>query len=99
HGKSVRAFVIRKEPKAHGLKKHIEGDVREGDRVLIVDDVITSGKSTIDAISKSRDEGLQVVGAVALVDRQELEGAQSIRECHVPLTALFNLANIIEMHS
>src|SRR5262249_22239893 len=47
---TIRVFFVRKEPKAHGMKKLIEGDVREGDRVVIVDDVITSGKSTIEAV-------------------------------------------------
>lgn len=96
-GKSIRAFVVRKEPKGHGLKKHIEGDVIPGDRVLIVDDVITSGNSTMDAIVKSRDEGLNVVRAIALIDRQELRGAKRIQEAGIPLCALFTLQDLIEM--
>src|SRR5436190_3437698 len=51
----LRVFVVRKEPKEHGLKKLIEGAVSPGDRAVIVDDVITSGKSTIEAIRKSRE--------------------------------------------
>lgn len=93
-GEVVRAFVVRKEAKAHGLKKHIEGDVRKGDKVLIVDDVITSGKSTIDAIVKSREEGLQVMGVVAIVDRQECNGAENIKNYGVPFKALVNLQNL-----
>jgi orotate phosphoribosyltransferase len=96
-GKSVRAFVVRKEPKGHGLKKHIEGDVVPGDKVLIVDDVITSGGSTMDAIIKSRSERLDVVRAIALIDRQELRGAQKIRESGIPFSTLFTLQDLIEM--
>ena len=96
-GQTVRAFVVRKEPKTHGLKKHVEGDVREGDRVLIVDDVITSGKSTADAIMKSREEGLQVVRAIALIDRQENNGAQNITACGVPFDSLLRLQNLIDV--
>jgi orotate phosphoribosyltransferase len=98
-GKTIRAFVVRKEPKAHGLKKHIEGDVGPGDKVLIVDDVITSGNSTVDAIVKSRDEGLNVVRAVVLIDRQELRGAQTIKESGTPFTTLFTLTDLIRMEA
>jgi orotate phosphoribosyltransferase len=94
---SVRAFVVRKEPKIHGLKKHIEGDVKEGDSVLIVDDVITSGKSTADAIVKSREEGLNVIRAIALIDRQENNGAANIERCGVPFNALLTLHNLIDV--
>lgn len=95
----VRAFVARKEPKPHGLKKHIEGDVAEGDRVLIVDDVITSGKSTVEAITKAREEGLIVVKAIGLIDREELNGAETIRRCEVPFEALITLRDLIEFQS
>lgn len=98
-GKTIRAFVVRKEPKAHGLKKHIEGDVGPGDRVLIVDDVITSGNSTVDAIVKGRDEGLNIVQAVVLIDRQELGGAQTIRDSGTPFRTLFTLPDLIQMHA
>ena len=96
NGETVRAFVVRKEPKKHGLKKHIEGDVREGDRVLIVDDVITSGKSTIDAILMAREERLTVVKAIGLIDRQELDGAEKIRECGVSFSTLLTLRDLVD---
>jgi orotate phosphoribosyltransferase len=95
-GKTVRAFVVRKEPKAHGLKKHIEGDVVPGDRVLIVDDVITSGRSTVDAIVKAQEEGLTVVQAIALIDRQESDGAERIRDCGVLFNALLTLQDLVD---
>ncbi len=93
-GGVVRSFVVRKEAKSHGLKKHIEGDVRKGDRALIVDDVITSGKSTIDAIVKARAEGLQIVRAVALIDREELEGRKNIETNGLRFDSLFTLADL-----
>ena len=67
----LTAFVIRKNPKKHGLKKWIEGDVKENDRVIIVDDVITTGGSTIKAIDHAEDSGLKIVKVLVLVDRQE----------------------------
>ena len=69
--KNVRVFVVRKKPKGHGLKKWVEGDVRAGDRVLIVDDVVTSGQSTLKAIRRSLEEDLQVIGTLAVIDREE----------------------------
>ncbi|MEI6125199.1 MAG: phosphoribosyltransferase family protein [Pseudomonadota bacterium] len=62
----------------HGTKKLVEGDVKEGDRVIIVDDVITTGGSTIKAIEAARAEGLKVVKVIALVDREE-GGKEEIR--------------------
>ena len=93
-GQDLRAFAVRKEPKSHGLKKLIEGDVSKGDRVLIVDDVITSGKSTIEAIRKSREEGLIVAQAIAIVDREEQEGSKKIQNEGVRFAALCTLLDL-----
>jgi orotate phosphoribosyltransferase len=95
-GKVVRAFTIRKEPKEHGLRRLIEGDVRAGDRALVVDDVITSGKSTIDAIRKCREGGLIVERAMAIVDRQEQNGRGNIEAEGVSATALCTLGELQE---
>lgn len=94
--KVVRAFTVRKEPKEHGLRKLIEGDVRPGDRVLVVDDVITSGKSTIDAIRKCREAGLVVEWAMAIVDREEQNGRANIEGEKVTVDALCTLAQLTE---
>jgi orotate phosphoribosyltransferase len=67
----IEAFVVRKTAKAHGTMQWIEGNVTAGDKVAIVDDVITTGKSTIEAITKAKDGGLDIVKVIALVDRQE----------------------------
>ena len=78
----LQAFSIRKEQKDHGIVKWIEGDIAPGDRVAIIDDVATTGGSTIKAIERARSEGVEVVQAVILVDRQE-GGLDNIRR-HVP---------------
>lgn len=80
----IQAFSIRKNRKDHGIVRWIEGDLNPGDRVAVIDDVATTGGSTIQAIERSRAEGLEVVRVVVLVDRQE-GGLDSIRE-HVPDT-------------
>ena len=96
NGKNIRVFVVRKEPKAHGMKKLIEGEVGEGDRVVIVDDVITSGKSTIEAIQKSREAGLVVTQAFAIIDREEQGGRVRIEELGVKVDALCTLRDLQE---
>lgn len=75
----VDAFSIRKTRKDHGIVRWIEGNVKKGDRVAVIDDVATTGGSTIAAIERAAGEGLKVVKAVILVDRQE-GGLESIRE-------------------
>ncbi|MCU0584665.1 MAG: orotate phosphoribosyltransferase [Desulfobacterales bacterium] len=81
-GRPIRAFSIRKTQKDHGIVRWVEGDIRKGERVAVVDDVATTGGSTITAIERARAEGLEVVQAVVLVDRQE-GGLEAIRR-HVP---------------
>ncbi len=78
-GHPVKAFSIRKEKKDHGMIRWIEGDVRKGETVAIIDDVATTGGSTVKAIQRAREEGLEPVCAVILVDRQEggLENIQA----------------------
>lgn len=70
-GRPIDAFVVRKKSKEHGLQLQIEGDIREGDNVIIIDDVVTTGGSTIEAIKKAREFGLNIVKVIVLVDRQE----------------------------
>jgi orotate phosphoribosyltransferase len=69
-GADVKAFFVRKETKAHGLQRKIEGPPLEpGERCLIVEDVVTTGGSTIKAIEAVRGAGYEVVGVVAILDR------------------------------
>lgn len=95
-GLSVPAFLVRKEPKKHGLQKWIEGDVAGCRRVLIVDDVVTTGQSTVQAIDKSREAGLEVANAIVLVDRDEEGGRANIERTGVNFEALFSLRDLRE---
>ena len=81
-GKPINAFSIRKTQKDHGIVKWMEGDIKPGESVVIIDDVATTGGSTIKAIERACSEGLDVVKAVILVDRQE-GGLENIGQ-HVP---------------
>ena len=83
-GKPIHAFSIRKTQKDHGIVKWVEGDLAPGDKVVIIDDVATTGGSTIKAIERAQAENLDVVRAVILVDRQE-GGLDNIRK-HIPDT-------------
>src|SRR5258708_5818728 len=94
-GATLRAFVIRKQPKSHGVTDLIAGHVRSGDRTLIVDDVLTTGQSTIDAITRAREAALQVTTAILMVDREEDDGKQNIEKHDVRCSSLFTLADLI----
>ena len=67
----LRAFTVRKEPKTHGTGKLIEGPFREGDRVVVIEDTITTGSSARKAVDAVRAAGGVVEGVLALVDREE----------------------------
>jgi orotate phosphoribosyltransferase len=69
---------VRKAEKAHGTGRRIEGFCREGARVVIVDDVCTTGASTINAIQAARDAGMVVAAVVCLVERQEAGGRPAV---------------------
>lgn len=69
-GSGLVGFFVRGERKQHGLQRWVEGPVSEGDRVLVVEDTVTSGGSTTKAIERIREQGLEIAGVVAVVDRQ-----------------------------
>jgi orotate phosphoribosyltransferase len=94
-GRVVRAFVVRKDRKKHGIETLIAGDGRQGDHVLVVDDVITSGSSAIQAIETVRQAGMTVNHVVALVDREESDGKKNIEARGVKFDALFTLTDLI----
>lgn len=68
-GRPLKAFIIRKEPKKHGMQKWIEGPLGSSDRVVIVDDVVTTGSSIYKAIEKTREFGCKIVKVISIVDR------------------------------
>lgn len=70
-GKPIRGFIVRKEAKAHGKGRDVEGPVKAGDRVVIVEDVVTTGGSSLQAIEKVEACGLKVLGVIAIIDRLE----------------------------
>ncbi len=86
-GPAVDAFAVRKTPKSHGRTKLIEGNFKEGDTVVVVDDVITTGGSTLTAIDSVEKEGGKVAFVIALVDRQE-GGRANIEARGIPVFAL-----------
>jgi orotate phosphoribosyltransferase len=96
-GASVRAFVVRKEPKSHGIRDLLAGDVRPGDHALIVEDVVTEGGSTLKAIEAARKVGLVVQRVIALVDRDEAGGGGNIEAAGVKFEALCTLRELAEL--
>jgi len=70
-GKSLRGFIVRKEAKQHGTGRDVEGPVQPGDSVVIVEDVVTTGGSSLAAIEKAEAFGLKVRGVLAIIDRLE----------------------------
>jgi len=88
HGRPRQAFIVRKEPKGHGTNQWLESTrLPAGARVVIVEDVVTTGAATLKAIERARLAGLEVVHALGLVDR--LEGGREAVTQHAPLTTLF----------
>src|SRR5919112_6621472 len=69
-GAQVKAFFVRKDRKQHGLQRWVEGPLLEpGERCLVVEDVVTTGGSTVKAIERIREEGLEIAGVVSVLDR------------------------------
>lgn len=95
----IEAFVIRKEPKGHGTMTQIEGNVKAGDKVIIIDDVVTTGASTIKAINVAREAGLIIVGVIALLDRCEQNGRQNIEALGYPFWSILTVRDFGINHS
>jgi orotate phosphoribosyltransferase len=94
----LRAFTVRKEAKLHGTGKLIEGPFQEGDRVAVIEDVITTGGSALRAIDAIRCAGGIVVGVLALVDREE-GGKEAILEYGLPVISLVTATQILAILS
>ena len=77
-GRPVRAFLVRKEPKKHGTQKRIEGALRPSDRVVLVDDVITTAGSVLKAAEEVRAVGATIAFVSAIVDREEAAAAEAL---------------------
>jgi orotate phosphoribosyltransferase len=90
----LKAFTVRKEPKAHGTGKQVEGPLSSGDRAVIIEDVITTGASAARALEAVKREGGIPVGVLALVDREE-GGREHLEALGVPVRALTTASEIM----
>ena len=94
-GADVKAFFVRKERKEHGLQRWVEGPLLEpGERCLVVEDVVTTGGSTIKAIERVEEEGFQVVGVVSVLDRLAGGGEAIERAAGAPYRALATIDDV-----
>ena len=93
-GDDLVAFFVRGERKEHGLQRWVEGPVEAGVKALVVEDTVTTGGSTAKAIERCREEGLEIVGVVAVVDRLAGGGARIEAAAEAPYRALVTIDEI-----
>ncbi|HSB54956.1 MAG TPA: orotate phosphoribosyltransferase [Gemmatimonadales bacterium] len=86
-GTAIDAFTVRKQVKDHGTARRIEGCLEAGDAVVVIEDVITTGRSALDAVVAAREEGANVLGVLAVIDRQE-GGREAIEAAGLTVAAL-----------
>jgi orotate phosphoribosyltransferase len=96
----LHGFLVRKAEKTHGTGRRIEGFCREGARVVIVDDVCTTGASTVAAIEAAREAGMNVVAVVCIVEREEANGRPAVEAAaqHAPFLRLFTANEVRAEH-
>lgn len=92
-GKPINAFSVRQRPKEHGTGGLLVGDVKPGDRAVVVEDVVTTGGSTLRAVAAARAFGLEVVKVLILVDREE-GGRQAIEREVEQVEAVFRISDL-----
>ena len=99
-GEPINGFLIRKAEKTHGTGQRIEGFREKGARVVIVDDVCTTGASTIQAIEAARAFGFEISGVLCLVERQEAGGRSNVEKAATPapFVALFTANDVRAEH-
>ena len=95
-GAPIQAFSVRKEPKGHGAQKWVEGFERAGGRVAIVEDVVTTGASTIRAIAGALNAGFRIQAVLALVDRQE-GGLEELRKKGYELESIYTTEDFLRV--
>ncbi|HEX2168378.1 MAG TPA: orotate phosphoribosyltransferase [Longimicrobiales bacterium] len=93
-GRTIDAFTVRKQVKEHGTGRLIEGNLREGSRVLVVEDVITSGESALRAVAAVENAGARVIGVLSVVDREE-GGRARIEAAGHSVVALFTASDLL----
>ena len=89
-GTPLCGFMVRKQSKGHGTNQYIEGPVRPGDEVVIVEDVVTTGGSSLKAIDRAEEFGLEVTRVLAIIDRME-GGAQEFTKRGYPFASLLSI--------
>src|SRR5579864_6077527 len=96
----LHGFLVRKAEKQHGTGRRIEGFCEKGARVVIVDDVCTTGASTVQAIEAAREFGFEIVGVMCLVEREEIGGRPNVEKAAVPapFVALFTADDVKKEH-
>jgi orotate phosphoribosyltransferase len=94
----LRAFTIRKQPKGHGMTRQIEGPFRADDKVVVVEDVITTGQSALQAIQAVTKAGATVLGVLAVVDRQD-DGRERLETLGYTVAALSTLSDLLPLSS
>lgn len=95
-GAPIQAFSVRKEPKAHGSQKWVEGFDQAGARVAIIEDVVTTGGSTLKAVEGALHAGFQIVRVLALVDRQE-GGREELQKRGYDLEAIYTAEDLMRV--
>ena len=93
NGTKIKPFAVRKQLKNTGLIKSIEGQIEKDDKVIILEDVITTGNSAIIAAERVKDMGAKIIKVIALVDREE-GGQKALQENKIELEAIFTLNDI-----
>jgi orotate phosphoribosyltransferase len=94
NGRPLRTFIVRASAKDHGLGRMIEGHLRQGDRVVLLDDVVTQGGSLVRAARVVREQGAQALRALTILDRQN-GGAERLAREGVQLESLFVIGDIL----
>jgi orotate phosphoribosyltransferase len=97
---TIHGFLVRKAEKQHGTGQRIEGFREKGARVVIVDDVCTTGASTVQAIEAAREFGFEIVGVMCLVDREEAGGRANVEKAAAPapFVAVFTAGKVRREH-
>ena len=93
-GNPIKPFVVRKEPKSHGMGRQIEGLLEGKERVAILEDVVTTGGSALKAVKACRNYGLEILGVFAVVDREE-GGKENLEKEGIPLYSVFKLSELL----
>jgi orotate phosphoribosyltransferase len=97
-GQPIKEFIVRKEKKEHGIPAKVEGECVAGEQVVVVDDVITTGGSTIKAIEAVQKLGLEVSKVVVLVDREEMNGRQNIENLCPQVEPLIKRTEVMALY-